>query len=212
MTGSNERAGSLGSVQNGLVLLADLVDALGRADRADRRADKVSVLAELLRSTPIEDVESVVALVVGTLRPAHDISGWTSTLSDAVAPASTSSLTVDEVRRATEEMSIASGPQAVEAAGHGILDLLGRATESEQVVIRSTLDPDGEPPISASVMSSAIANAARVRVGDVRRAASVTGSLATTATLAFLEGTTALESVEPRRRSADPADAVGSGR
>ncbi len=114
-------------------------------------------------------------------------------------------------------MSIASGPQAVEAAAQSIVALLERATEAEQTVVTSMLDPEDESPVTASVMSTAIANAARVRVGDVRRAASVNGSLAMTATLAFLEGTTALKSVEPRAgrpiqpMQAAPVDDVEEG-
>ena len=121
-------------MQNGSVLLADLVDVLDRVAQADRRAEKVSDLSELLRRTPIEDVEGVVAVAVGTLRPAHDISGWTSTLSDEFTGAPNSSLTVDDVRRVAEAMSIASGPQAVEAAAHSVVDILQRATESRAAV------------------------------------------------------------------------------
>lgn len=185
-------------MQNGSVLLADLVDVLGHTASTARRADKVTELVALLRRTAIEDVESVVALAIGTHRPTHDISGWTSALADEIGPSGSSSLTIDDVRRVVEAMSIASGTQTVEAAGHSLVDLLGRATADEQAAVREMVDPSGESPISAALMSSAIAKAARVRVSDVRRAASVTSSLPMTATLAFLEGETALASVEPR--------------
>lgn len=186
------------TVQNGSVLLADLVDALGRATEVPRRADKVNRLAGLLRRTPVEDVERVVALLTGVLRPVHDGSEWAETFASAGPPADTSTLTVAELGAVAAEIAGTTGAQAPEGLASSIARLLERATSEERVAIRSMLDPDREPPVSDSVMSSAIGRAAAVRVGVVRHAASLNGSLPLTASLALLQGESALSAVAVR--------------
>ena len=187
---------------------------------AERNAKVAAFAAVLTRLSPGE-VEATVAFLTGTTRSGRIGVGW-STLADVrPEPAAEPTLTVSDVDRAIVELAAMHGTGVVAARRERLTALLRVATEREQQLIYAVLGGELRQGAQEGVMATAIAKAAGVPVGAVRRAAMMAGDLGVAARVALTEGRGALDAisiaalrpVQPMLASpaADVTEALGSG-
>jgi DNA ligase-1 len=155
------------------------------------RSDKTKRLAEVLRSANLEEVPTIVAWLSGELLQRRIGVGWAA-LSTMPPAASTPSLTVEAVNGAFSKMAEASGPGSQTRRSTLLLDVMSKSTEVEQVFLRGLLAGNLRQGALAGVMADAIAIAAGVTVGEVRRATMLRGDLPAVAAAAMRGGSAAL--------------------
>ena len=166
-----------------------------RVGETTKRSEKVALLASMLADAPPAEIEAAVSFAIGETRHGRIGVGW-STLADIRPPAAgESTLTVSDVDQAIAEVSAIAGTGSVARRRDLLSDLLERSTESEQELIRSILGGELRQGALAGVMTAAVAKAAGVAVGDVRRAAMFAGSLPVAARAALTQGRSGLDAI-----------------
>jgi len=138
----------------------------------------VAALADLLRQVPAEEVADVVGFLVGAPRQGKVGVGW-ALLGPTVdlAPADAPTLTVADVDTAIDELQRTTGSGSTAARRRIVDGLFERATADEADFLRRLLIGDLRQGALEGVMTDAIAKAASVPVGVVRRAAMLAGDL-----------------------------------
>jgi DNA ligase 1 len=173
------------------VLLADVVAASRDVAATSARSAKVARLAELLRAGGAEHAPVLVPWLAGEPRQRRTGIGW-ATLRDAPPPATDPTLGVVEVDDALETASGLAGPGSTTARRELVQQLLGRATADEQHFLRSLLSGELRQGALEGVMLDAVARAAEVPLGAVRRAAMLCGAAAPVAVAAMTSGAAGL--------------------
>jgi DNA ligase-1 len=199
------------------VLYADLVAAAANVAATPKRSEKVRLLADVLRSTPPDEVATVVGLLVGQPRQGRVGVGW-ATLRDArVTPATHPSVTVADVDRAIEVVAATSGAGSQRDRERVLVELLGRSTEAEQQHLVRTLTGQVRQGANDGVVTDAVAKASGASLAAVRRATMLLGDLGVAAARAMngesLDvGLTPLIAVQPMlaAMSETAADAVAA--
>lgn len=171
--------------------LAALAAASAEIAGTRARSAKTKRLAEVLGAAELDDVRTVVAWLSGELVQRRVGVGWAA-LAASPAPAAEASLSVAEVNRAFAEMAEASGPGSQTLRASKLLDVMSRATDIEQAFLRGLLAGNLRQGALAGVMVDAIAKAAGVAAGEVRRAAMLRGNLPVVAEAAMRGGSAAL--------------------
>jgi DNA ligase-1 len=170
------------------MLLAELV-ATSLAVAATRaRSVKTAELAALLRRLAPEEVVEAVSYLAGEARQGRIGIGWVALGNLDVAPAADSTLTVLDVDRTLDELQRTTGPGSQEARAQRLREMFGRATEAEAWFLRRLLMGELRQGALEGVMLDAIAAAADVPVGQVRRAFMLGGDLGATAVAALTSG------------------------
>ncbi len=183
-------------MQNGEVLFVDLALTSQRVAETSKRSEKVALLAAMLAAVPPGEIEAAVTFAVGETRLGRIGVGW-STIGDVrPAPAGEPTLTVADVDRAVAEIAEIAGAGSVAFRRAVLADLLERSTQPEQALIRSILGGELRQGALEGVMTAAVAKAAGVAVGEVRRAAMFAGSLAPAARAALVDGSAGLATIE----------------
>ena len=202
-----------------VMLFDDLAAASDAVASTSKRNEKVEALASVLGRLAPDEVPAAVSFLTGTTVLGRIGVGW-STLSDVrVPPASTPTLTVAEVDGAVHGLAAMEGAGVMAARRDRLASLLGAATEREQRLLVGVLGGELRQGALDGVMATAVAKAAGVPVGSVRRAAMMAGDLGAAATAALTGGQPALDAVtlEPLRPvqpmlaspAADVAEAIG---
>jgi len=173
------------------VLLADVVAASRDVAATSARSAKVARLAELLRAGGAEQAPVLVPWLAGEPRQRRTGIGW-ATLRDTPPSADEPSLHVAEVDDALETAAGLAGPGSTTSRRELVHGLLGRATADEQQFLRSLLSGELRQGALAGVMLDAVARAAEVPLGAVRRAAMLCGAAAPVAVAAMTSGTAGL--------------------
>jgi DNA ligase-1 len=204
---------------------ADLAATSERLGSTTKRTEKVAVLSALLASLGVEEIAPTVAFLTGTTPHGRVGIGW-ATLAEVrrdvrLAPATHAELTVGEVSAAIDDLAAMSGAGVNTGRRNRLIDLLQRATESEQNLIVQILGGELRQGALDGVMAAAVADAAEVPVAAVRRAAMLGGDLGVAAQAALTGGRGALDSVSMRpgravqpmlaSPAADVAEAFDSG-
>jgi DNA ligase-1 len=177
------------------VLLASLVETSEAVGGTRSRKAKVAALGDLLRALDPEEVEVAVGFLTGMPRQGRIGVGWRSAYRQDVEPATEPSVEVLEVDRTLSELAGTSGSGSQAARQALLTDLFSRATAPEVDFVRRLLTGELRQGALAGVMTDAVATAADIPIGIVRRAAMLSGDLGRTATLALTEGRGALEEV-----------------
>lgn len=173
-----------------------LLDEIARtstdvAATSSRRA-KVDRLSACLAALTANEVPVAVAYLSGTLPQGPIGVGWAS-INDVPTPSETPPtlevLEVDATLRRVGGLNGAASQAARRDALHG---LFARATEPEQRFLRGLLTGEIRQGALEGVMGAAVARAAGVPIGDVRRAAMLAGDLGLVAAAALRGGTAAL--------------------
>jgi DNA ligase-1 len=202
------------------MLLADLVATSRRAAATRSRTEKVAALAELLRRLAPEEIEIAAAFLSGELRqgriglgPAAVRAAWSET---AAAPAP--ALTLGEVDAAFAGIAAASGRGSTAERARRLGALLEAATREEQELLVRLIFGELRQGALAGLAVEALALAAAVPAGEVRRALMLAGELAPVARAALTEGRAGLarfqlqlfRPLQPMlaQPAADPAEAL----
>lgn len=177
------------------VLFDELAAASETARDASERNAKVSVFAAVLGRLEPDEIEPAVAFLTGTTRLGRIGVGW-ATLADVRSePAAKPTLTVREVDRTVVELA-GMGGTGVVAARRGRLSVLLRAmTGREQRLLSAVLGGELRQGAQEGVMATAVAKAAGVPVGSVRRAAMMSGDFGVAARVALSDGRDALDAI-----------------
>ena len=183
-------------MQTGIVLFVDLAVTSRRVSDTTKRSEKIAALAELLAAADPPEIEAVVAFGVGETPLGRIGVGWATIGDVRPDPAGEPTLTVGDVDRAIVEIAAVGGSGAVARRRQLLIELLERATEPEQVLIRSIIGGELRQGALAGVMTAAVAKAAGVPVAAVRRAAMFAGSLPAAARVALTEGDRGLAAIE----------------
>jgi DNA ligase-1 len=179
-----------------MMLFDELAAASVAAAATTKRNEKVDVFAGVLRRAEPEEVVPVVAFLTGTTPLGRIGVGW-ATLSDVrPEPARSPTLSVADVDRGVRDLAAMSGG-GVTAARRQLLEALLRAsTEREQRLLVGILGGELRQGANEGVMTTAVAKAAGVPVGSVRRGAMMAGDLGAAAVAALHGGRDVLDAIE----------------
>ena len=165
--------------------LGELVAASRSVSETSARAEKVRILAACLRRAEPEDIGVAVALLSGEPRQGR-IGLGPAALRVEVRPGP--GLTLAEVDGALEAIGRTAGAGAAAERARLVRELLGRASGEEQdFLIRALLGALRQGAVEG-LMVEAVAAAAEVPLGEVRRALMVCGNLGEVARAALGEG------------------------
>ena len=179
----------------GSMLLSELVSATDRVAATPARSDKRDVLAELLRSARVEDMEAVVGLVSGAPRQGRIGVGWATVASLVVDPAVTPSLTVADLDGLLDELAETSGSGSQERRLELLTVFLSRATLAETDFVRRLLVGELRQGANAGIVTDAVARATDVPAAALRRAVMLSGDLGVAARVAAGEGRAGLDAI-----------------
>ncbi len=172
-------------------MLFDELAATAAAVGATRsRLAKVEVLAGFLRALAPDEIVPAVGLLLGRPRQGKVGVGWrvlATTLEAAAGPDDNSAptLTIADVDAAFKELAQASGSGSAARRVAILRDLMDAATPRERDALRGALLGEVRTGALEGVLTDAIARAADRPVADVRRAAMLSGDLASTALVAL---------------------------
>ncbi len=182
------------------MLLADLVATSQQLTATRSRSAKVQVVADVLRRCDPEDLPIAVHMLGGRLRQRRTGLGYAS-LGVAAAPAQSSTITIADVDEFFALSAMTSGTGSVDGRRHAWRDLLSRATHDEQQLLRSLVTGDVRQGAAVGVLTEAVAVAAEVSSGEVRRAVTMAGDVFTVAEAVLTRGAPALAefTIQPGR-------------
>ena len=178
------------------MLFADLALTSLRVSATSKRTEKVSALAGLLVDVPPSEIVAAVAFGVGETPLGRIGVGWATIGDVRPDPAVGPTLTIGDVDRAIAGIAAIAGSGSVARRREALADLMGRATASEQTLIRSILGGELRQGALEGAMTAAVAKAAGVPVAEVRRAAMFAGSLPVAARVALTLGGPGLAAIE----------------
>jgi DNA ligase-1 len=163
------------------------------ASNRSRKA-KTAALANLLQQLEPSHVGSVVAWLAGTLRQGR-IGVGPALIQElhGAAAATDSTLLVEDVERAFEELARVTGSGSQERRRRLLSRLLQRSTAAEADFLRRLLLGELRQGAQLGLLIDAVAAAGRANADDVRRATMVEGDLSPVAQALFQKGALSLE-------------------
>jgi DNA ligase-1 len=169
--------------------LADLVETSIRVACTRSRLEKVGRIADLLRRLADDEVMPAVSYLVGSL-PQGRIGFGPAALRQArpETAAAEPSLDVLTVDRRLKEIAGLSGPGSSRERGRFVRDLLRQATADEQSFLVRLFLGELRQGALEGLMAEALASAAEIPAGDVRRALMLAGDLPAVARAALVDG------------------------
>ncbi len=176
--------------------LSDMTETSAAVAAASGRLEKVERLAQFLRRTPPGEVEMAVAFLSGS--PAQGRIGVAGSLLAAVRstpPAQQSSLNLHDVDLAFGRIATTIGRGSTATKTEQLRQLLRRATAGEQDFLTRLLFGELRQGALEGVLLEAVARAANIPAGRIRRAAMVAGSLPTVARAALAQGEPAVSAL-----------------
>jgi DNA ligase-1 len=177
------------------VLLSDVAAASAEVGAVSGRLAKISRIAALLGAAA--DDPATAAIVVDWLSgelPQRQIGvGWAALRSLPPPADGGPTLTVTAVDAALTAIKAVAGKGSGAARTALLHALFGAATAGEQAFLRGLLSGGLRQGALAGVMADAVAKAADIPAADVRRAAMLSGDLATVAAAAMADGADGLQ-------------------
>ncbi len=174
------------------MLLSHIVETSASVSSTRSRLAKIGSIADLLKESPPDLVPLVVAYLSGQLPQGKIGVGYSLVYDIETDPAFEPSLTLDEVDQAFTDIAGAAGAGSQGRRRQLLTDLMTSATTPEQGFIRALILGELRQGASAGIMEDAIARAADVPIGLVRRAAMVGGDLAAVGHAALAKGAAGL--------------------
>jgi DNA ligase-1 len=179
------------------MLLSELATTSTALAATRSRLAKRDLIAGVLRGVAAQEVGVVVSYLSGSLRQRRTGVGW-RTLQDPPPPAVSATLTVGEVDAAFAALAALAGPGSAAARTTAVRDLFGRATASEQDLLRGLISGELRQGALESQVQEGLAAAFDVPVAAVRRAAMLTSSTPAAALTLVAGGLPALAAVALR--------------
>jgi DNA ligase 1 len=178
------------------MLLADVVRTSAAVAATSARLAKIALIADLLTRVPATEIAVAVSFLSGDLTQRQIGVGYAA-LTDLMggygaaavptlpAPVPEPQLTLAETDKVLGEIGVLGGQGSQAERRRLLAGLLTRATESERGFLVRLLAGDLRQGALDGVMTDAIARAAAVPAGEVRRAHQLSGSLSVTAAAAL---------------------------
>ncbi len=181
--------------------LCEVVATSKRISATRSRRAKVAGLAELLSDAEPGEIEIVVGFLSGEPRQGRVGVGGASLWAVKTPPAAQPDLDVADVDQAIGRIPTITGRGSVARRRKLLEELLGRATSDEQEFLRRLLIGELRQGALEGLMMDAVAAAAGLPAGLVRRASMLGGEVGRVALAALTEGEEALlaMSVQPLR-------------
>lgn len=173
------------------MLLCELVATSEEVAATAARGAKIRLLAGCLRRLAADEVAIGVSYLSGQLRQ-RQIGVGSAAVRGAAAAAERPSLTLTAVDSTLERIGRLSGKSSQAERRLQLTALLEQATVAEQDFLRRLLVGDVRQGAQEGVMLEAIAQAAGIAPGDVRRALLLSGSLTAVAAAALRDGAAGL--------------------
>jgi DNA ligase-1 len=171
------------------MLLSEIVAAADAVAATASRNRKVALLADLLRSVPLEEVPAAVGFLSGEPRQGRVGIGWaTAWRAESSRPARQATLTIADLDSFFDRILETIGKGSARARSDLVADLLRRATAQEIDFIRRLFVGEMRHGALEGVVAEAVAKAADVPSAAVRRAAMLSGDLGRTAAVALTDG------------------------
>jgi DNA ligase-1 len=170
---------------------AELAATSAAVGATSARKAKVELLAGALRGLAPGEIEAGAAYLMGELRQRRSGVGWAG-LRELPEPAATATLTVGDVDRAVAEIAAVAGAGSQARRRELVHRLFAAATTEEQLLLRALFGGELRQGAAAGVLADAIAHAAEVPAGTVRRALLLEGDLPRVARAALAGGAPAL--------------------
>ena len=169
--------------------LGEIVSTSRSVRETSARSDKIRHLAACLRRVEPDEVEIAVALLSGELRQGR-IGLGPATLREAMpsSAAPTPELTIAAVDAALERIARTTGAGATTDRAYQMSQLLARATKDEQQFLALAVLGELRQGALEGLMVEAVAQAAEIPVGEIRRALMVSGDLGAVARTALADG------------------------
>ena len=182
-----------------MMRLLDLVEVSRRVSEASGRLEKIGLLADTLNRLEPDEMVPAVFFLSGELRQGRIGIGF-SALRQATPPghAETPGLTLLEVDAAFQAIAGAAGRGSGGDRALVLYRLLSRATGEEQAFLTRLVMGELRQGALQGVMSEAIAKAASVPAGRVRRALMLSGDLGAVARAALTAGEAGLARFDVR--------------
>jgi len=169
------------------VLLSEVVDTSAAVAATAARGEKIALLAATLRRLEPSEAPIGVAYLSGQLRQRQIGVGYAS-LRDLPAPCDAPSLTLREVDAAFEVVGSQAGKASQTERRRLLVELLGRATASEQRFLTRLMIGELRQGALEGVMVEGLARAVELAAADVRRAVMLRGDLGAVAESALRDG------------------------
>ncbi len=171
------------------MLLNELVETSAAVAATRARNEKTALLAGLLRRLAPLEVDVAVAYLSGELRQRRIGLGWASLRElEGASPAETHTLSLLDVDATFERLAGISGRGSAAERRRLLADLFGRATTAERDFLGRLIVGELRQGALAGLMAEALAAAAGVAAGNVRRALLLAGDLREVARAALVEG------------------------
>ena len=167
-------------------------------------------MADLLASLEPDEIVATVGFLCGDPRQRTGV-GWATTWSVEPTPTADATLTVLDVDRCLTTLEATGGSGSQAARQQLLADLFNRATATEHDFLRRLLTGGLRTGALAGLVTDAVAHAADLPLGDVRRAAMLSGDLGRAAVAALTHidlgtiGLTVLNAVQPMLASTAPS-------
>ncbi len=174
------------------MLLADLVAASSRVASTRSRLAKLRELAQCLRALDREEIAIGVMWLSGETQQGKIGIGYAAVQQERPAPATTPTLTLLAVDRAFSGIMATRGTGSGSRRKQQLDALLSRATAEEQSFLLRLMVGELRQGALAGLMVDAIAEAAKVPLAEVRRAAMYSVNVGTLAHVALTEGSSGL--------------------
>jgi DNA ligase-1 len=186
-----------GGNTGGVPLLFDELAATSEVVAAtSKRNDKVAAFAEVLRRLDANEVIDAVAFLTGQTAIGRIGVGWAALREVRPNPSTDPTLLVADVADVITRLAAMSGVGVVAGRSDVLRRLLAAATQREQRLLRGILGGELRQGALEGVLTTAVAKAAGVPVGSVRRAAMMAGDLGPAAHAGLTGGVAALDAVQ----------------
>ncbi|HZI46050.1 MAG TPA: hypothetical protein VFD53_12555, partial [Ilumatobacter sp.] len=121
------------------MLFEELALASRTVAATSKRTEKIAALADVLRRAAPNEIEAAVAFATGNALQGRIGVGWATIYDVRPDPASQPTLTIDDVHTAIDALAAVGGGGSVARRRELLRDLLTKATEPEQQMIRAIL-------------------------------------------------------------------------
>ncbi len=173
-------------------MLLDVLVATSKVVAGTRsRLAKRDALAALLGQAAPADIEILVTYLAGELRQRRTGIGW-SQLASLPEPADSAGLTLTATDAELQRIAELSGPGSAGARSVAVQGLFALATADEQQFLRRLIGGEIRQGALDSTVLDALAQAASVPLGDIRRAVMLAGATGPVAVAVLVRGPAAL--------------------
>jgi DNA ligase-1 len=177
------------------LLLADLVAATSDVAATRARKEKITRLADLLRTTADEEIAVVVGLVAGDPRQGRIGVGWATVRALPAASSHRSDRTVADLDGLLDQVASTRGEGSQGERVALLADFLSSTSAAEADFVRRLLIGELRQGANAGIVTDAVAKATEVPATVLRRAVMLSGDLGAAAEIAARDGRAGLEAV-----------------